>query len=105
MVDFEKARISFVPLPEEIVEEEIEEEVEEDIPEEEDTIREEEEEEISARQSISTESEPVAMESDSEGVMVEQPSTLKKRSKRSKTVNEFRNSVIGVFVSKINILA
>lgn len=79
---------------EEDVEEEIEEEVEEEIAEEaaegEDTMKEEileeEEEGGSARQSqISTESEPVAMESDSEGVMVEQPSTLKKRSKRSKT--------------------
>ncbi|GFS02801.1 protein fantom [Elysia marginata] len=84
---------------EEDVEEEIEEEVEEEIAEEEekvadeeDTMREQEqeeeevEEEVSARHSeISTESEPVAMESDSEGVMVEQPSTLKKRSKRSKT--------------------
>ena len=68
------------------MEEEIEEEVEEEIAEEEETIREEvheeevvDEDEGSAHQSqISTESEPIAMESDSEGVMVEQPSTLKK---------------------------
>ncbi|RUS82637.1 hypothetical protein EGW08_009590 [Elysia chlorotica] len=77
---------------EEDVEEEIEEEVEEEIAQEEETMRDEvheeeevEEDEGSARHSqISTESEPVAMESDSEGVMVEQPSTLRKRSKRSK---------------------
>ncbi|GFN89784.1 protein fantom [Plakobranchus ocellatus] len=76
---------------EEEVEEEIEEEVAEEVIEEEEIMREEahkdEEEEFegSVRESQeSTETEPVAMESDSEGVMVEQSSTLKKKSKRSK---------------------